>query len=675
MLQIIPIRIRQFTHTVTEHKKLHFLLTTFLVLTLYITLDQLYFHSFSHNLLKSVFMNGGDPYLVMWSLHWWPFAITHHLNPFITYYVWAPVGFNLTWATSVPTLSLLTAPITMTLGTVASWNILNVLAPVLSAYCAFLLLKYLFKDSTPAVFGGFFFGFGSYELGQLLGHLNLTFVCIVPLLLLVFIMRQRIAISRRRFIFLSGLLIALQAGVSTEVLVTTSLFGAIAILVFFVFVQRERPLLWRTTKELAVGYVFAVILISPFAFYLLKGISQVPKTINDPTSYSADLLNYVIPTPITWLGGRITANISSHFAGNFAEEGAYFGFPTLLFVFFSLRSNIAKCYSTGLALSFLFVAFVCLSLGPSLQVDGFNTKIAMPAALLLHLPFLRSALPTRFTLFVSLLVSILIVSWLSIRTHSILRYALAVLCVVTLIPNPSNYSWSVPFTPKLFLQRSIITNTNSLILPYASSMFWQVQDRMRYRDAAGYLGYPPVSLGKQLFVTDLLWGGTGSDMKYNLMSYASEMKIRYVVKCPGTPSDISVALQSENWSHISIGGCIVYSVPRKLNFYSISGDVWGSYASLGWIGKSVDISTHNKAITVTLTGKYLPTSVGNIHLIVILDHKKKFNISFSPQSSQSQIFNLKGDQSLRIFAYRTWTPAIVLHTSDTRYFSVSMAVD
>ncbi len=35
-----------------------------------------------------------DPSQMMWLLEWWPYALSRHLNPFLTNYVWGPVGFN-----------------------------------------------------------------------------------------------------------------------------------------------------------------------------------------------------------------------------------------------------------------------------------------------------------------------------------------------------------------------------------------------------------------------------------------------------------------------------------------------------------------------------------------------------------------------------------------------------
>jgi hypothetical protein len=43
---------------------------------------------------------GGDPIQFMWFLSWWPYALTHGLDPFQTHYIWSLSGVNLLWVTS-----------------------------------------------------------------------------------------------------------------------------------------------------------------------------------------------------------------------------------------------------------------------------------------------------------------------------------------------------------------------------------------------------------------------------------------------------------------------------------------------------------------------------------------------------------------------------------------------
>src|SRR6516165_6150806 len=114
---------------------------------------------------RSFLGKSGDPLSYIWFLNWWPFAIAHHLNPFLSNYVWYPKGYNFTWATAVPSAALLGAPLTLLGGPVLTYNFWLIMAPALSAWSAFLLTRYLTRDWAAALVGGYLFGFSTYELG------------------------------------------------------------------------------------------------------------------------------------------------------------------------------------------------------------------------------------------------------------------------------------------------------------------------------------------------------------------------------------------------------------------------------------------------------------------------------------------------------------------------------
>ncbi len=115
---------------------------------------------------------GGDPIVYIWCLNWWPWAIAHRLNPFVTYYVWFPHGINLTWANSVASAALLMLPVIWLANSVASFNVLSLLAPALSAWVGFLPARYLTQDMFASFIGGYMFGFSSYEIGQMHGAMT-----------------------------------------------------------------------------------------------------------------------------------------------------------------------------------------------------------------------------------------------------------------------------------------------------------------------------------------------------------------------------------------------------------------------------------------------------------------------------------------------------------------------
>src|ERR1700693_2882896 len=152
---------------------------------------------------------GSDPHAYIWFLNWWPWAMAHGINPFISHYVWYPHGVNMTWTGSMPTAALLLWPITWASNAAVSYNVLCLVAPTLSAWAGFLLIRYLTRNALASFIGGYLFGFSSYELGQMLGQPSNSVNFVVPLLVLLVIMRVRGDLSRARFV--AALAIALLA--------------------------------------------------------------------------------------------------------------------------------------------------------------------------------------------------------------------------------------------------------------------------------------------------------------------------------------------------------------------------------------------------------------------------------------------------------------------------------
>jgi hypothetical protein len=147
---------------------------------------------------------GGDPQKIfIWSLAWWPYALSHHLNPFIARTIWPPAGYNLTWATTVPGPSVIAYPVTRRYGPIVSYNILMLLSPVLAALSSFILCRHLCRRFWPALTGGYIFGFSSYMIGQMRGHLHMVMIFPVPLavylVLLQFESAKRNSTCRRQY--------------------------------------------------------------------------------------------------------------------------------------------------------------------------------------------------------------------------------------------------------------------------------------------------------------------------------------------------------------------------------------------------------------------------------------------------------------------------------------------
>ena len=73
----------------------------------------------------------------------------------------------------------------------------------------------------------------------------------------------------------------------------------------------------------AVAYAIVVVAVSPYLYYFFQpGLPRSP--VNSPAGYSADLLNFIIPTPSNAIGMlSVLPSISRQFAGAIVETGAW----------------------------------------------------------------------------------------------------------------------------------------------------------------------------------------------------------------------------------------------------------------------------------------------------------------------------------------------------------------
>lgn len=455
--------------------------------------------------------SGADPDIFVWFLAWWPHAVGHGLNPFQTALVWAPDGLNLAWTTSIPTGALLLAPVTLAFGPVVAFNVAALLAPALAAWTAYLLCRHITAASLPAVLGGYFFGFSAYELAHLQGHLNLSFTFLLPLLVLAGFRFYEGRSPARRFVAVATVLLVAQFGLSTELFATATVWGAAALLIALAVNDTEgRRRLLALASHVAAAYGLAALLLAPYLYYVMKGLANLPALVSSPITYSADLLNYVVPTPLEALGGRAFAGLSSRFSGNYAEADAYLGLPLLLMlVLYAIRHWRAR--STKVMVLFA-AALAAGSLGPLVHVAG-TTVGASPWALTVFLPLIRNALPARFALYITLVAAVIAALWLAERRERTwLRYAVAGLALICIIPDlaaPGRYEYrDVPpfFAGGAF--RQLARDQNVVVIPYGytgDSMLWHAETGMWFPMSGGWLGPVVPTEFSRSFVTYMLY--------------------------------------------------------------------------------------------------------------------------------------------------------------------------
>ena len=441
---------------------------------------------------------GRDPQLLMWFLAWWPHAIANYLNPFFSRTVFAPQGVNLAWTTCVPLMSILAAPITLGFGPTVTYNVLCMLCPALAGWAAFILCRDVTDAWWPSLMGGYLFAFSSYMVGQADAHLAVLLVFPIPLFAWWALRGLRGEVKGAALVGGMTLALLVQFLCEIEIFATMTMFIAIGAILTLLFTSGDwHEAALRMLKPLVQSYALVLLVVSPYLYSIFSsGYEAGP--INPPLFFSADLLNFLVPTPAMELGRLKTFEaVTSRFPGNIFEATGYIGVPLIL-----VAAGFARdCwrYAWGKTLVFFAIVAAVLSLGPFLLVGGRIVSPA-PAGLLLFLPMMNKALPCRFTLYSFLALAVMTAIWLHrSKTSRIWRGIAAATIVLSMLPNLSEPFWTTPLTlPRFFTEGSyrkyVVPGENVLVLPWGDlgdADLWQLRADWYFRLAGGYVGPTP----------------------------------------------------------------------------------------------------------------------------------------------------------------------------------------
>ncbi|WP_297367249.1 hypothetical protein [Acidocella sp.] len=505
---------------------------------------------------------GSDVYAFIWFFAWWPYAVSHHAGLLYTALAWQPWGVHLGWTTCVPLLALIFAPVTLTLGPAAAYNLAMLAAPVVSGFASWLLCLRLTGNRWAALIGGFLFAFSGYEMAECLEELNLAYNFAPPLLVLLAVRRMNGEISR--WMAIGGVIATLTAVfyLSVETFATTIVFGVGAWLLALVMLPDWRGRLLGLLGEGSVAMVGVVLCCAPFLMPML-----MYRDVQIPLSWAyfhvAHLGGLVVPSPrIMLTDPRLGREWQYGFCGWLPENDAVTGLPLIAMLGLLARERGGQA-AMRFAFMLLLVILLC-SLGPNLWWNWRQTPIILPWRLVVGLPLLGSALPVRFLAYSSLLVAVLCALWLAGGRR---RMALGAFACLMLMPAPHPVK-PVPlaalFQPGRLQAVVAMPHPRVLILPgwdQDASPLWQAQNQFGFAATRGFLGMPPAKEMKFPGLVDISFGLRPAGVGGQIRQYCFATGTQFVLAPPDVQPDLLALFEGFGWPMKQVDGFAIFTVP------------------------------------------------------------------------------------------------------------------
>jgi hypothetical protein len=342
----------------------------------------------------------------MWFLGWWPFAVSHLLNPLFTTRIEYPGGVNLAWNPSAPLLGLVSWPAEVIGGVVLQYNVVVTLGLAANAWAGYLACAHWVGRRRWAVLGGLLFGMSPWVISEAYSHPSLAIAPGVPLMLIALDEAWR---GRRWSVWRAGLAIA-GAGCLT-LLISESTFASLAIMVAAIGIwagwrARRTWTKWRgrVVGSALVGLSLMAPVFGCILWIQLGWPGQISGQTMPQTSFSADLTRFFVPGLSEILRLPFLVSPIASFLGNLSQAGLYVGLPILLLLAVAWRHRLGHPWLEGITVALAVAAL--LSLGPVLHVLGHPVGPPLPAALFADLPLLREFVPDWFGIYLGLGVAL-----------------------------------------------------------------------------------------------------------------------------------------------------------------------------------------------------------------------------------------------------------------------------
>jgi len=439
----------------------------------------------------------GNPYdtdQFAWFFRYDATAIAHaRLPDLVTAAMNAPQGVNVMWNTFTLLPGILLAPVTLLFGPQASLTVLLTAGFAGSATALFAVLRRWQVSIAGAALGGAVYGFSPALLHSALGHYDLQFAVLPPLVIDVGL---RLATGRVRAVpggLRLGLLVTAQLFISEEILLDTALAGflIVGVLAF------SRPRQVAGQARAVVGGLATAACVTALAagYPLWVQFSGPLQQYGSPFTtdfFKNDLAGFVVPSSLMVFHTAGSAAAAANYQGHLPEYLGYLGWPLLVVlvlaaVRFWRRLPVRATAVTAVVLG-------VFSLGGTLLASGHeHAWLKLPWYWLQGLPVLSAALPDRFSILADGAAAALLAfsldaaraAWAAYAARRVPRLAsgwrpaavvmsVGLLAVLPIVPRPLPAAAATPVPPgwsAVFATLRLPASAPVLVVPVPVSTF------------------------------------------------------------------------------------------------------------------------------------------------------------------------------------------------------------
>ena len=343
--------------------------------------------------------NPNDTDQFSWFFRYDATAVVHgRLPALVTTAMNAPQGVNAMWNTFMLLPGVLLAPVTLLFGPQSAITVFLTAGFAGSATAMFAVLRRWGVSMPAAALGGAVYGFSPALLHSAIGHYDLQFAVLPPLIVHVGL---RLATGRTTALrggLALGLLVTAQLFITEELLLSTAIAGVVIAAVLAA--SRPRAVADKIATVAAglgvAACVTAVIAGYPLWVQFFGPLRQHGSPFT-PDFFKNDLSSFVVPSSYLLFHTSGSAAAALRYQGLLPEYLGYLGWPLITVLL--LAALAARRRLPARAAAAAFVVLTVFSLGGTLLFGGHeHHAIKLPWYWLEGLPLLNAALPDRFSI-------------------------------------------------------------------------------------------------------------------------------------------------------------------------------------------------------------------------------------------------------------------------------------